>query len=255
MILVLAGTLDGRNLVAKLSELGLPVFASVVSEYGRALLDHGATRVFCEELDQPAMERLLREHTISLLIDATHPYAVNVTRNAAAAAQIAGVEYLRYERPELTVPDYDRLVTVADMNEAVETCLKLGRIWYLTIGSRHVRLFADAAKSTGCRIIARVLPQPDVIAQCLETGLSPADIIAMQGPFSQELNEILFRESGADLMVTKSSGEIGGTAEKIQAAMALGLAVVMVRRPCVSGLNSFSSIDAIVDYVRRSHSV
>ena len=92
---------------------------------------------------------------------------------------------------------------------------------------------------------------PEVIADCIANGFSPADIIAAQGPFSQELNRELFRAYGADVMVTKNSGAIGGTDAKIAAAIELGLMIVVVQRPAALQQQVFESLPALLEYLKR----
>ena len=80
----------------------------------------------------------------------------------------------------------------------------------------------------------RLLPTAKVIAECTELGFSPKNIVALQGPFSTELNIALYRQYEADVIVTKNSGEVGGTDTKLEAAKALGLPVVMIDRPKIT---------------------
>lgn len=253
MILVLAGTFDGRSIAKEIVSSGYEVCACVISDYGRELAQQDSINVICGAMDQIEMESFLVENNVCLIVDATHPYAVKVTKNAAAAARAKARDYVRYERPEQKLPKYDKLVQVDDMEAAVDACQKLGNTWFLTTGSRHVGLFAAAANRSAKRVVARVLPQPEVIADCLTAGLKPADIIAMQGPFSFRMNEAIFHEVGADVVVTKNSGEIGGTLEKIQAAMSLGLWIVAVNRPSIEHSCCFSDMTTLIEYIQRSY--
>ena len=252
MILVLAGTRDGRELAAQLTEAGYAVTVSVTSGYGRELARQSVSSVHAEAMSQDGLERFIRQNAIDLLVDATHPYAVNVSRNAAAAAARAGISCLRYERPASVLPDYAKLMLVPDMATAAALAVKEGKTIFLTVGSHSLAFFRAAVQGTDCRLIARVLPQPEVIADCLTAGFSPADIVAMQGPFSRELNKSLFREYGADVVVTKNSGAVGGTDEKLEAAMELGLKLVVAGRPALFQKEFFTSIPEIVKYIKRS---
>ena len=137
------------------------------------------------------------------------------------------------------------------MQRAAEMAVGLGKTVFLTTGSHSLPLFRAAAAGRDCRLIARVLPQPEVIADCIANGFSPADIIAAQGPFSQELNRELFRAYGADVMVTKNSGAIGGTDAKIAAAIELGLIIVVVQRPAALQQQVFDSLPALLEYLKR----
>ena len=251
MILVLAGTQDGREIAAGLREAGYEVIASVVSEYGRELVAQSGVPVQAAAMDEQELQQFVVRSGIRLMIDATHPYAVNVSRNARQVAANLHIPCLRYERPDSALPIYAKLVLAPDMQRAAEMAVGLGKTVFLTTGSHSLPLFRAAAAGRDCRLIARVLPQPEVIADCIANGFSPADIIAAQGPFSQELNRELFRAYGADVMVTKNSGAIGGTDAKIAAAIELGLMIVVVQRPAALQQQVFDSLPALLEYLKR----
>ena len=251
MILVLAGTQDGREIAAGLREAGYEVIASVVSEYGRELVAQSGVPVQAAAMNEQELQQFVIQHGIRLMIDATHPYAVNVSRNARQVAANLHIPCLRYERPDSALPIYAKLVLAPDMQRAAEMAVGLGKTVFLTTGSHSLPLFRAAAAGRDCRLIARVLPQPEVIADCIANGFSPADIIAAQGPFSQELNRELFRAYGADVMVTKNSGAIGGTDAKIAAAIELGLIIVFVQRPAALQQQVFESLPALLEYLKR----
>lgn len=251
MILVLAGTQDGREIAAGLREAGYEVIASVVSEYGRELVAQSGVPVQAAAMNEQELQQFVIQHGIRLMIDATHPYAVNVSRNARQVAANLHIPCLRYERPDSALPIYAKLVLAPDMQRAAEMAVGLGKTVFLTTGSHSLPLFRAAAAGRDCRLIARVLPQPEVIADCIANGFSPADIIAAQGPFSQELNRELFRAYGADVMVTKNSGAIGGTDAKIAAAIELGLIIVVVQRPAALQQQVFESLPALLEYLKR----
>ena len=162
--------------------------------------------------------------------DASHPYAVNVSENAMAAAKALGLPYLRYER-SLSELDYDNIHIVHSYEAAAEMAASLGNTIFLTTGSRNLKKFAEAPALQEKTIVARVLPTPDVIAQCIDLGIAPGQIVALQGPFSEALNRELFLRYHADVIVTKNSGDIGGTDTKLAAAKALHLPVVLIDRP------------------------
>ena len=251
MILVLAGTLDGREIAAGLTDAGYEVMASVVSDYGRILAEQSGVKAQAAAMTDRELAQFIRDEGITLLVDATHPYAVNVSRNAAGAAKEAQIPCIRYERPSSDLPKYAKLLVAKDMKEAAELAVKAGKTIFLTTGSHTLALFRAAA-TADCRLIARVLPQPDVITACLEAGFLPGDIVAVQGPFSQELNRAFFQEYKADVMVTKNSGAVGGTDSKIAAAMELNMTVVVVQRPPASGTETMSSVPDLLEYLKGS---
>ena len=233
MIFVLAGTQDGREIVRLLLEQGHDVAASVVSSYGGELLAHACGQrclINDKPLDEAALKDYLQEHDIRLLVDASHPYAANVSRNAIAVCQALSIPYIRYER-DLSKLDYDRITVVHSYEEAAQAAAALGKKIVLTTGSRNLDKFVHSPDLKDCELTARVLPTAEVIGLCESLGLDAGHIVALQGPFSQELNRELFRKYGAEVIITKNSGTIGGTDTKFAAAAELNLPIVLIDRP------------------------
>ena len=109
----------------------------------------------------------------------------------------------------------------------------------------------------GARLFARVLPTHAALDACAAAGIPARNIIAMQGPFTQALNEALLKQYGARWFVTKDGGAPGGFAEKAAAARAAGARLVVIRRPEeeTDGLSYEQALDACrkaVDPCKRS---
>lgn len=253
MIFVVAGTQDGREIVKVLLEQGYDVAASVVSRYGGELLVHACGQkclINDKPLDEAALQAYMQEHDISLLVDASHPYAANVSRNAMAACQALDIPYIRYER-DLSALDYDKITVVHSYEEAAQAAASLGRNIFLTTGSRNLEKFVHSPALQGSVLTARVLPTAEVIALCESLGLDAGHIVALQGPFSQELNRELFQKYAADVIITKNSGSIGGTDTKLAAARDLGLPLVLIDRPQLAYPRMGHSYEEILDFVQE----
>ena len=250
MILVLAGTQDGRKITDILAQAGLAVMVSVVSDYGRQLAETGKVAVNACPLTLDGLVELIRHQGISLVLDASHPYAVNVSQNAMSACAVTGIKYLRYERPAVPFPAYQHLHVVSSYPAAAQAAAGLGRVVFLTTGSRQLKIFKDEPGLREHRLIARVLPEPDILSECIHIGFTPRDIVALQGPFSHELNIALFKAYDAKVIVTKNSGKIGGSDTKFTAAMELNLPLVVIDRPAVSYSAVVSSVDEILKHVK-----
>lgn len=234
MMLVLAGTRDGRQLAAALKERGYDVLVSVVTSYGAQLAAADGLIVSAGALDEAELAALIVRHGVTRVIDATHPYAAGISATAQRVCARLALPYLRYERAASPLPAWEKLQVVRDWPDAAAAAAAWGEVIFLAIGSRHLAAFTVHPAVQGKRLVARVLPDADVIRKCLTLGLTPADIVAMQGPFSQAMNYAMFRHFGAQVLVTKNSGPVGGTDSKISAAISLNMAVVVVERPAVS---------------------
>lgn len=250
MIFVAAGTQDGRELAGFLLEHGYRVTASVVSRYGEQLLErYQGIAVNDKPLDAEGLKDFLKEHGARILVDASHPYAANVSRNSMEACHCLGIPYLRYER-EGTPVTYSKVFRVTSYEEAARKAAELGKNVFFTTGSRNLRIFKESPYLEGCRLVSRVLPSPDVISEMTGMGFQPKDIVALQGPFSQELNEALFRQYEAEVIVTKNSGQIGGADTKLAAAEALGLSVVLIEKPKMEYDNIAGTFEEVLEFVQ-----
>ena len=250
MIFVAAGTKDGRELALSLVSAGFSVVVSVVSQYGRELLEKCGEGLIINDkpLDGDGLAVYMARQQIEVFVDASHPYAAGVSKNAMLACRRLNIPYIRYERPRAKTL-YDKVHLVADYEEAAKCAVSLAKNIFLTTGSRNLKNFCTSPYLAGCTVTVRVLPSAEVIAECLELGLSPGNIVAMEGPFSQKLNEELFKKYNAGVIVSKNSGQTGGTDTKIAAAAALNLPVVIIDRPKLDYTNVATTFDEVLEFV------
>ncbi len=226
---VFAGTTEGRKLVELLADQPAEVTACVATEYGEALLEarEGLT-VSAGRLTEAEMEALLRREGFDLVIDATHPYAAEVTENIVRACEAVGTEYLRLLRGSGDAPQ--GAVCVPDIGAAVTYLAGTEGNILLTTGSKELSKYASLP-GFGERVYARVLPMEASLAACREAGLGPEHILAMQGPFSKEMNTAMLRAVSGRYMVTKETGSTGGFSKKAAAAAEAGAVLLVVGRP------------------------
>ena len=225
---IIAGTAEGRKLADILSDYNAYIYVSLATEYGRSLIrEKDNLTVLSGRLDQDEMISFIQEKKVTCVVDTTHPYAREVTKNIASACSLTQTPYLRLLREQSPLTDF---VCARDSKQAAEMLKEIpGRI-FLTCGSKEAEVFTSIPVFSD-RITIRVLPIPDVIQKCLDLGFKPSNIIGMQGPFSKELNTAMFKAAGAEILVTKDSGAEGGFMEKIEAALELGIKVVVIGRP------------------------
>ena len=140
-----------------------------------------------------------------------------------------------------------------DEFEAAGMAGKLGKSVLLTTGSKTLSAFVHSEALKGKKIWARVLPVSGVIKLCEDLGMKAKHILAIQGPFSYEMNLAMIRDYKADVMVTKNSGLIGGSDTKLRAAMDAGISVIIIDKPAadLSGFPVFSTQQDILDYMEE----
>lgn len=228
-VCLFAGTSEGRILAGILQQSQIKVHVCVATEYGESLLPKEENLcVHTGRMGEEEMQELFAREKFSLVIDATHPFAVNVTENirkAAAACQIECWRVLRKEDEKISCAVY-----VSNAEEAAEFLQTTKGNILLTTGSKVLTPYTQM-KDYRERVYARVLPMQNSLQSCEMAGISPSHIIAMQGPFSYEMNRALLQMTKAKYLVTKDSGETGGFLEKIRAAQAEGVIPVILGRP------------------------
>lgn len=239
-IMIFGGTTEGRELSRRLSGRGAEIAVCVATDYGREEQGNvpGVT-VLTGRRDRAEMEILLQG--ANLCVDATHPYAVEVTRNIRAACGAANVPYRRLLREESAFDaDGADIVTVSDASGAAAYLEATTGNVLLTTGAKELRRYANLDPS---RLYPRILPTYEGLSACQDLKIPRRNILALQGPFSREFNEACIRQYGIAYLVTKDSGKTGGFPEKIQAARNTGVKLIVIRRPEERG-GSFEEIAA-----------
>lgn len=247
MILVMSGTSDGRELIDRLTDKNYSILATAVTEYGGELIKSKCNcEVIAKPLDRDELSRLIAEKNIKILIDVTHPYAVNGSRNAMEAAAECGTAYVRYERENITDSYGSYFKNYEDAEEYLN--YREGNILF-TIGSNNIHYFTKRISMN--RIFARVLPTKGVMEKCELLGLKPRNILGLEGPFSKEFNEILIKEFDVKFLVTKETSRAGGFLEKVEAAKNMGIELIIVKKPEINYSNEFSNMDELMDFIDK----
>ena len=248
-IFLLAGTEDGRKLAEFLSSHGHNVTASVTTDYGRKILSgYKKINVNDKKLNAFELAEILRE--FDLLVDASHPYAVNASENAVDACKRAEIPYIRFERDEVEVSG-ENIFKVESYEEAAVKASELGKNIFITTGSRNLKKFIDAPALKNCNLTVRILPTAEVLKECENLGLTPNQIVAIQGPFSVNLNVELFKHCRAEVIITKNSGKVGGADTKFDAAKILNLPVVVIERPKIFYPNIAYNFYDVLNFVEK----
>ena len=231
-IVLWGGTIEGRRIAEYLSGTEADVFVSVATGYGKDLLPEAANiHAHAGRMDAEEMAVFLKEVKPELGIDATHPYATNVSENIRKACESEVVPYIRVKRNEAELQeDGENIVIVQDTEEAVRFLEDKEGVIFLTTGSKELKTFAQLSNFEE-RLVARVLSSAEVVQMCKDLGFPGRHIIAAQGPFGEEINYAMLKEYGASWMVTKNTGDAGGFQAKWDAAIRAGVKIVVIGRP------------------------
>ena len=223
-LLILGGTTEGRALAEAAQACFGPSLTVISALAGRTrapLLPAGEVRIGGFGGAQ-GLAAYLRDEQIGLLVDATHPFATQISAQARDAAAQAGTERLVFVRPPWRPKAGDRWIEVATVEDAAAAIPAGARRVFLTVG---VRSLAPFAVRPDLWFLVRLVDEP-----AEPIPLAQHRLVCARGPFAEADERALLAEHGIDCLVTRASGG-DATAAKLAAARALGLLVVMVRRP------------------------
>ena len=227
-VLVFAGTTEGRELAELLADSNIKCSVCVATDYALELMNDKRLDVHCGRLTEEEMEVLMRDGKFDVVVDATHPYAQIVSQNVRQAADMESISLIRLRRS--TESAEEGFVSFKTHEEcSAWLSFKTGNI-LLTTGSKDLGSYAKN-ETIKNHLFVRVLPGEESIRLCTANGITGRQIIAMQGPFSAQMNECILREYSIDWMVTKISGHAGGFEEKVEAAKKAGVGVCAILPP------------------------
>ncbi|HEY4544555.1 MAG TPA: precorrin-6A reductase [Tissierellaceae bacterium] len=242
MIWIIGGTTEGRSLVERIKDKD-NFIVTVATESGKEFLDTDNYKVGRMTLEE--MNQFIIDNKIKVIIDLTHPFAKIVSANARKVASDNNIEYIRYTREYVNI---ENGILVDSYEDAFEYLKDIKGTVFFTTGSNMISEF-ERVRGTN-RFIYRVLPAIESINKCVENNVHIKDIVAMVGPFSKDMNIAMFREFKPDYIVTKDSGKIGGTDEKIEACLELGIKPIIIKRDLEEG---FKSLIDLEKYIREKY--
>jgi len=228
------------------------------SDLARALADRGHDAIFSyagrtgNPAGQPLPTRVggfggvdglveyLKAEAITHVVDATHPFAAEISANAVRACARTGVALAAFERPQWQVGKGDAWIRVADIAAAVAALPETGARVFLAIGKQHIGEFAP--KSGNFYLLRLVDPPKGPLP------LPDAHAVIARGPFDLAGDTDLMQAHRISHVVAKNSGGAGAEA-KITAARVLGLPVIMIDRPALPGRHVLDSVDAVLRWL------
>ena len=256
MIWIIGGTKDSRDILEKILEINKgSIIISTATAYGGKILE-GATwnnkdgnniRILPERLNEAQMESLIRENGIEIVIDASHPYAQNVSKSVISVTKRMSVKYIRFERKMMDygIEKIKKFETLEDLKEFVRTLE--GKNILSTLGSNNISDIKEMGEKNNLYI--RILPTVESIRKAEETGYLPSKIIALQGPVDKRLNKAMLESYEIDYLITKESGATGGEKEKIDACRETGATVLVLKRPHIDYGIVYNDIEELINNI------
>lgn len=225
MILVFGGTTEGRKAVEVLEEGGSPYFYSTKTGEQDITLHHGQS--IDGALDEEAMHAFCQEHDIRLMVDAAHPFASQLHQTIARVSESQQIPVIRYERiyPERD-PHLEWIEDYSQIPQDIHTLLA-------TTGVQSIAKLKPL-EAEGMKIFYRILPRESSMALAQKLGAKKEQLCFFAG--SHPLNGGLASRQGveADAILLKESGLSGGFMEKVEAAKAKGMRILVLKRPAIN---------------------
>lgn len=248
-ILLFAGTTEGRKLAEVLNRLPIHVYVSTATEYGKECAGTGENiEVSAGRMDEGEIAAFITEHQIDLAVDATHPFATAVTENIKHACSSCQTEYIRClrEGEKIKKTEGTGIIIKNSIKEAVDYLKGTQGNIFISTGSKELKLYTEIENYKE-RCCARVLSTREAVEESTALGFKGTHLIAMQGPYSKEMNIAMLHYTNAKYFVTKESGKAGGFAEKAEAARDTGVTLVVIGRPEEEG----AGMEEIVSYIEK----
>lgn len=233
-VLILGGTDMAYDLAARLAGMHVDVTTSLAGVTRRPRQPQGMLRVGGFG-GASGLGEFLRAGSFTHLIDATHPYAAQISHNAVDAASMADVRLLRLARAPWVAPPDAVWVRKPDLTQALGFLPSAARV-FATIGVKQIAALAGWNKG---QMLVRVI---DVPAQAMPDHLA---LVPGRPPFSHEAERRLMMDNHITHLLTKNSGGAASWA-KITAAVELGIEIIVIDRPQLPAAPSFSNLDALV---------
>jgi precorrin-6A/cobalt-precorrin-6A reductase len=248
---LILGTIEGRTITKTLNNYTDDLLLSVVSSYGGSLLKDFKYKILnTKPLKENELKKLLIDSNVNLIVDVSHPYAVNITKTSIKVSKELNIPYIRYERKSILdkYKNFPNIIEVNDYESLGNVLNKIEGNILNTTGSRNLSKILDLNLKN--RIIHRVLPTIKVISECENLNLRVDDIIAMKGPFSKDLNLSLIKEFNIKAILLKDSGIEGGSLEKLDAILESDdVYGIVIRREKISHALVFDNEDKFINYL------
>ena len=269
-VLIYAGTTEGRELAQELAKERIYCDISVATEYGRQIMDEKISPYICILQGRMTAEQMRRKYESEqylAVVDATHPFATEVSVNIRESLRGLDIPYFRLGREKIPGEAGERQAGEQQAGEqqtgeqnyvarkyfqntaaCVEALKKTEGKIFLTTGSKELSVFCRE-ETIRKRLVVRVLPGMESLRECVRNGLEGRQIIAMQGPFSKEMNLAMIRQYQASVLVTKESGKTGGEDTKLAAAGEAQIPSYIILRP--DEKTPVMDMDEVLEQIRR----
>lgn len=251
MIGFILGTSEGKKILSLMNEFTEDIVVSTATTYGGELLrDYKVRYINTDPLNEKGFKELINRFNIKVLVDASHPYAQEVSKTAMKVCEEVNINYFRYERKSF-IKDMeikDKIIKIKEYRELKYVLDKIEGNILNTTGSNNVETIMNLNLKN--RVIHRILPSVTVLQKLIDNNVKIDDIVAVKGPFSYDFNVGLIKQYNIKALITKDSGIEGGTREKIDSALHNKVKVIVIERPKIEYGQVFRDIDELINFIK-----
>ena len=248
-IWLIGGTSDSATIAQMLLDSDIPFIVTVTTKTACSL--YCTDEIAVGRMNRVEMESFCQKGIVAV-VDASHPYAVEVSQSAIAVAAKANLPYLRYERvkyPGSTAIQTNANITeLASFDDLVAGDYLQNKRVLLTVGCKALPLFQPWQSKAV--LFARVLPKISSLETALTSGFKSDRLIAIRPPLERALEKALWQQWQINLVVTKASGTAGGEDVKRQVAADLNIPLIIITRPQVVYPRQTSVFAEVVAFCR-----
>lgn len=251
-IWLIGGTQESVQLARAIAHSNLPCVITVTTESARSLYPlTPMLQVWVGRLDEQQLEDFLQIHQIGCILDASHPFAVEVSKMAIAAAVSYKLPYLRYERPGLEESSKPNEIVLDSFATLLTGDYLQGQRVLLIVGYRPLEQFRSWQPHAV--LFARILPSITALEAALTAGFTPDRLIALRPPISPDLEKALWQQWQISMVVSKASGVAGGENTKRQVAAELGVSWVAIARPPIDYPQQTGEVAIALEFCRQHY--
>ncbi|PZU97589.1 MAG: cobalt-precorrin-6A reductase [Leptolyngbya sp.] len=227
---VIGGTGEAVELATALVAEQIPCLVTVTTAIAQhAYKKSTYLKVLVGGLNVVSLGEFIRAQRIGAVLDVSHPFAVEISKGAIAAAQTLNLPYWRYERPAMEPVANGRIHYIDNLHTVLTPEFLLEQRTLLTLGYRWLHYFAPWQTQT--TLFARILPSPVALEAALAAGFTPDRLIALRPPITAELERALWQQWEITKVITKASGAPGGEGIKCAVAEQLDISLFVLNRP------------------------
>jgi precorrin-6A/cobalt-precorrin-6A reductase len=257
-IWLIGGTSESREIARAIAPLNIPVIITVTTAeaiklYEKILIDYPLVKVWVGILNAQNIQEFYHQHKFSKIIDASHPYATEISQLAINFSHHHQIPYLRYERSPVNITEAgeENIIYLENFADLINGEYLTNQRVFLTTGYKTLHLFQSWQERA--TLFTRILPNINTLQVALNVGFTPERIVAIRPPISAELEIALWQHWQISLVVTKASGQAGGEEQKRAIARQLKIPLIIIQRPLISYPEQTDDVKRVIAFCQAGN--